>query len=85
MKTTGLNLALLSMITIALDGCSLGASYHAQLTSLNVGCNADEVKTSHERYQLNETETWTAECDGKTYDCEYYPDGEITSCYLRED
>lgn len=73
------------MTAIAVGGCSLGASYQAQLTSMNTGCSADEVKTSHARYQLNETETWTAECNGKTYDCNYYPDGEQSDCYLRKD
>ena len=84
MKTTGLKPTFLSIMTIALGGCSFGASYHAQLTSSNVGCNADEVKISHERYQLNETETWTAECDGKIYDCDYNPDSENSNCYPHE-
>lgn len=85
MKTTVLKLVILSTMSIALGSCSFGASYYAQLTSLNVGCNADEVKTSKERYQLNQTETWTAQCNGKTYDCEYFPDGETSNCYLREE
>jgi len=84
MKTTRLKLVTLLMIVLELCSCSFGASYHAQLTSMNIGCNADEVKTSNEIYMLNQSETWTATCNGKTYDCDYYPDGDDSHCYLRD-
>jgi hypothetical protein len=85
MNITGLKPGVLSIMVLSLAACSLGASYQAQVTSMNVDCNADTVKVSHSRYYLNDTETWTAECNGKIYDCNYDPDGELSNCFLREE
>ena len=85
MKITAFKRLHITIITLVLGSCSFGASYQAQLTSLNVGCNADKVKVSNSRYFVSEEEHWTAECDGKIYDCVYYPDGDQSNCFLREE
>ena len=84
MKTTGLNLIISSIMCIELSGCSFGASMHAQFTSMNVGCNTKNIQVSDERVKLSGAETWTATCDGKTYDCDYFPDAD-SNCYLRDE
>ena len=80
MKTIGINLMLSSIFGFGLIACSLGASMHAQITSLNVDCKAEDVQVSNEIVELNGTETWTAKCNGKTYDCNYLPESG-SGCY----
>lgn len=84
MKTTVSKLIIASVIFITLNGCSFGTSMHTQLTSLNIGCSTKNIKISNARVDLNGAETWTAECEGKTYDCNYFPEAD-TNCYLREE
>ncbi len=67
-------------LTALLGSCSFGASMSQQMTSLNVGCKSDDVKISNEVVELNGEESWTAECEGKTYDCTYLPESD-TGCY----
>jgi len=61
-----------------LSGCATSMS--RQITSLNVGCNTDEVKISDYFVDLNGTENWTAECDGKKYSCSYLSESG-SDCY----
>jgi len=91
MKTTGLKLIIFSMLIIGAGGCTLDArlraqftSMHAQFTSMSVGCDTKNIQISNELVELNGTETWTATCDGKTYDCVYFPDADV-NCYLRDE
>ena len=84
MKTTGLKLIILSSMCIALNSCSFGASMQAQFTSMNVGCGTENIQISNERVELSGAESWTATCDGKTYDCDYFPEAD-SNCYLREE
>ena len=80
MKTIGMSLIIASIFGFGLIGCSFGASMHAQITSLNVDCKTENVQVSNEIVKLNGTETWTAKCNGKTYDCEYLPESG-SNCY----
>jgi hypothetical protein len=84
MQIDALKPALLITFATLLGSCAFGASYQAQLTSMDVGCNADDVRISHHIYKLNDSETWTAECAGNIYDCTYDPDGEQSNCFLRQ-
>ena len=72
--------SLIITLTISLGGCSFGASMSQQMTSFNVGCKSDDVKISNEVVDLSGEESWTAECEGKTYDCTYFPESD-TDCY----
>lgn len=85
MKTTVLIPIFTTAISVILGGCSFGASYPAQVTSMNVGCHEDKVRVSHHLYMLNDTETWTAECNGRVYDCNYNRDSDQSNCFLREE
>ncbi len=84
MKKTVLKLIISLIIFAELGGCSFGASMQAQYTSMNIGCNADDVQISNERVELSGAETWTAKCDGKIYDCDYFPEAD-SHCYLRDE
>jgi hypothetical protein len=80
MKKKTIRLILLLSFGLELSSCSFGASMSQQMTSLNVGCKSDDVKISNEVVDLNGEESWTAECDGKTYYCTYFPESD-TGCY----
>jgi len=69
---------------IELSGCSFGASMHAQFTSMNVDCNTESIQVSDEIVKLSGEENWTATCNGKTYDCDYFPESD-SNCYLRDE
>ena len=84
MKTIGMSLIILSILGFGLSGCSLGASMHAQFTSMNVDCKTENVQVSNEIVALNGTETWTAKCNGKTYECNYLS-GSGSNCYELEE
>jgi hypothetical protein len=83
-KSTGLKLVTVSIFAIELGGCLSLGTMHEKLTSMNVGCSTEGMKISKERVALNGNETWTATCNGKTYDCDYFPDAG-SNCYLREE
>ena len=85
MNSTVLKLIVLSIIALELVGCLTLSSMHDQFTEMNVGCHRDSIQISNERYQLNGIETWTAVCNGKTYDCDYNPEGNSSHCYLRDE
>jgi len=74
------NLAILLIMFFALGSCTFGASMPQQITSLNVGCNADDVLISDDIVELNGEESWTAKCDGKIYYCNYLPESD-SGCY----
>ncbi len=69
---------------IELGSCSFGASMQAQFTSMNIGCDTENIQISNERVELSGAEIWTAKCDGKTYDCDYFPEAN-SNCYLRDE
>ncbi len=78
MKTIRENLTI--ALALGLGGCSLGASMPQQVTSFNVGCDADTVKITDEVVDLNGEESWTAQCGDKTYYCTYLPESG-SDCY----
>jgi len=71
MKTKAMNLIIPSIMVFGLAGCSTGANIPQQMTSLEVGCKSGDVQISHEKTELNGTQTWTAKCAGRTYYCTY--------------
>ena len=71
---------IITLLFIMLAGCSLGATMPQQVTSMNVECDSDDVEISNQVSALNGEETWTAECDGKTYNCTYL-DEAGSNCY----
>ena len=71
---------LIILLILALTGCSLGATMPQQITSINVACDSDDVKISNLVSSLNGEETWTAECDGKIYNCNYLEEAG-SNCY----
>ena len=78
-----LRATLVISLTAVLGSCSFGASMPQQITSLNVDCSADTVQISNEVVDLNGEESWTANCEGKTYDCNYLPESG-SGCYELE-
>ena len=78
MKTIRVNLII--ALTLGLGACSLGASMPQQITSFNVGCDADTVKITDEVVDLNGEESWTAQCGNKMYSCNYLPESG-SDCY----
>lgn len=68
---------LLSLVMLTLSACidqSLKKQQilnHQQITALNTDCETREIKISEQSTELNGTENWTAECNGKTYRCSY--------------
>lgn len=84
MKPAGLKFLIASVMIVELGGCSTGAGLHASLTSMNVGCPIKNMQISNERVDLNGNESWTAKCNGKTYDCNYFPEAD-SNCYLRDE
>lgn len=71
MKTIIMRLMILSILAVALSGCSTGANIPQQITSLKAGCKSKDVEISNYRVELNGTEAWTARCAGKSYYCTY--------------
>ena len=71
---------LIILITYAISSCSLGASMPQQITSFNVGCDADTVIITDEVVDLNGEESWTAHCGDKIYSCTYLPESG-SDCY----
>ena len=72
MKTTGIHLLILSMLSLGLSGCLTSSVTYQQITSLNVDCKTKDIQILDESVELNSTETWTAKCQGKTYRCSYH-------------
>ena len=87
MKTIRTKLFTLLFIMLSgynLTGCSLGATMPQQVTSMNVACDSDDVEISNQVSALNGEETWTAECDSKTYNCRYLEETG-SNCYENTD
>ena len=80
MKTTGAILIASTVLSLGLAGCGNQNSIPQQITSLNVGCETQEVEISDESEALNGETTWIAECQGKTYSCNYLPESG-SDCY----
>ena len=71
MKTTGITL-ILSILSFALSGCLTSSKTYQQITSMNIDCKTDDIQILDEVAELNSTESWTAKCQGKTYQCTYH-------------
>lgn len=63
-----------------LASCSFNETNLKQLTSLSIDCKTEEIHISDDTIDLNEEESWTAKCKGKTYFCNYL-DGDDLGCY----
>jgi hypothetical protein len=70
MKTNGLRLVVLLIMNAGLGGCG-GTAFYQQVSSGYIDCKADDINISNQRAELNSTEVWTAECNGKKYRCSY--------------
>ena len=73
-------LILLLISCFAVTGCLTLVSMPEQVTSLNTGCNPEEMKILNEVVNLNGEQTWTAKCGGRSYNCSYFPEVD-SNCY----
>ena len=80
MKTPGISLMILSILSFGLSGCVNNTGMLQQITSLNVGCETKDVQVSNDSVELNGTQNWTAKCGGKTYYCNYLNESG-SNCY----
>ena len=81
MKIIVLRLMLASILVFGLSSCLTTSRVPEQVTSFNVaGCNVEDVKIYNESVDLNGERSWTAECEGKKYQCTYF-DSVDTACY----
>jgi hypothetical protein len=83
MKPSTILTLLTGYCLILLSACSFGPTMQAQFTSMEVGCDDESVIVTNESSSLNGEERWTAECNGKVYDCVYMP-GSSANCYPRK-
>ena len=82
MKTIEMRLTVLVFFCLVLAGC-LG-TMPQQITSLHVNCDMKDIKITDESVELNGTEKWTAQCDGKRYYCTHLLESG-SDCYELED
>ena len=81
MKIIVLRLMLTVISVFGLSSCLTTSGVPEQVTSFNVaGCNEKDVKIFDESVDLNGERNWTAECEGKIYQCTYF-DSVDTACY----
>ena len=85
MKINSVKLIILSIIAIELGGCLTVGTIDQKLTSMHTGCSTEGMQISKNKVTLNGIETWTAKCEGKIYDCDYFSDSEDSHCYLRDE
>ena len=84
MKIFGMRLMIL-VLALGLGGCLTVSAMSDQLTSLAVAeCKTEDVQVSDEFFELNGTQNWTAECNGKTYQCSYLEESDL-NCYQVEE
>ena len=70
MKIDGLRLVVLLIMNAGLGGCG-GTAFYQQVSSGYISCKADDIEIASQGTDLNGTENWIAECEGKKYRCSY--------------
>ena len=78
--TIAKSFALASIISSVLSGCLTHSNMSKQMTILHTDCEMKDVIITDETEDLNSTRTWTAECNGRTYQCNSHEDG-YSDCY----
>jgi hypothetical protein len=68
-------LMLLAIVSCGLGGCLSNPAIYQQIASGYSGCDSKDIQISDVTAELNSTETWIAECDGKRYICSYHSSG----------
>ncbi len=74
MKTIIVKLVLASISVFGFSCCIAMSGMPEQVTSLNVDCKTKDIEIFNDTVALNGEESWTAKCDGKTYECTYLPE-----------
>jgi hypothetical protein len=80
MKTIGQTLTFIFALTPGLSGCLTMSNMSKQMTILHTDCEMKDIVITDESEDLNSTRKWTAECNGKTYQCNSHEDG-YSACY----
>jgi hypothetical protein len=81
MKSIGTRLIFMSALSLGTGGCLTHSNISKQMTILNTDCDdMKDITITDEREDLNSTRNWTAECNGKTYQCNFHEDG-YSTCY----
>jgi hypothetical protein len=81
MNTTRQILILISALTLGLSGCLTISNMSKQMTIPNTDCeDMKDITITDEREDLNSTRHWTAECNGRKYQCNSHEDG-YSTCY----
>jgi hypothetical protein len=52
--------------------CSNLPTTSEQATILNTGCDLKDIEITDEVFELNDDQSWTATCEGRTYRCTYH-------------
>ena len=79
MKNIGKSLIFISLFTAAASGCLSLSNMSKQMTILNTDCDdMKDITITNEIEHLNSTHNWTAECNGRTYQCNSHEDGYST-------
>lgn len=81
MKIIVLRIMTVAILVFGLSGCLTNTSIAVQATSFNIAeCKKEDVTISKETVDLNGEHNWTAECNGKKYECNYLAESD-TNCY----
>jgi hypothetical protein len=80
MKNIGTGFIFISVFSLGAGGCLTHSNMSKQVTILHTDCEMKGISISNEREELNTTRNWTAECNGKTYQCNSHEDGD-SACY----
>jgi len=80
MKTIVRSLIYIAALILGLSGCLTHSNMAKQMTVLNTDCDMKDVSITDEREDLNSTRNWTAECNGRKYQCNSHEDG-YSECY----
>jgi len=80
MKSIVTILTFISAMVLGLSGCLTHSNMSKQMTVLMTDCEMKDVQITNEREELNSTRNWTAECNGRIYQCNSHEDGD-SACY----
>ncbi len=81
MKNIGKSLIFIAVLTSGPSGCLTHSNMSKQMTILNTDCDdMKDITITDEREDLNSTLNWTAECNGRKYQCNSHEDG-YSACY----
>ena len=79
-KTIGTGFTLIAVVCAGLSSCLTVSNMSKQMTILNTDCEMKDIIITNESEDLNSTRNWTAECNGKTYQCNSHED-DYSACY----